>query len=786
MPRPITYPLLLTAAALLMCLSCSRLGEMETRLDALEQRITTLESATEVLRALYDRGEIITAVTPLEDGYRLSFSDGHRLDIEDCVTPLLLIDRDGYWCISYDDGATYSRMQDSRGDDLAAGVSVRTTVDDEGYYVLEHYLQANPDSIVSTVSTFFPSSPDKIIASITEDSRVHTVTFTLADGESFAFSKAHTAPTGIALLTTQTLLVGRGDTVSLAFRVNPSTATFDYDPSSPSCQLFLDRIGDTRSYVSTPTDYALVKVVQAYDEQGVMKGGEYRAYIADRRRSGDYSDHIALVIRTTGTDGQPVEVSSPAAHLRYTDNTLRSFSFLREHNPTAVIADVQGTIDGQRIRVASPYITRPDSLVATFHSDGYKVYVDGVEQVSGLTAADYSRPVTCRVENEHGEATEYSVEVVHSGLPVMFVDTPSGMDITDKHNWYYGADIRLVGTDGTTLLTAGTAIKGRGNSSWNYPKKSYALKLDGAAPLLGMPEHRRWVLLANWMDRTLLRNRVAFRLGECTQMAYTPRSEYVELVLNGRHMGNYLLCEQIRIDENRVDIHPLTAGDTDLTGGYLMEIDRYYDEPHKFRSAVRDFPYMFKQPDEEVLTDTMLAYMQGYIDAMEHALYDDFASRRWAVYLDLGSFVDYWFAGELTSNDEYSHPKSTYMYKDRGGKLCAGPLWDNDYWTFMPRHSRQYILRRHLYYPALFEDAAFVSLVKERWPAAREQLQGVASFIDAEAERLRGSARLNITLWPITTRINEDETLSFGDAVERLKQTCTDKLQWLDGQITGM
>ena len=92
-----------------------------------------------------------------------------------------------------------------------------------------------------------------------------------------------------------------------------------------------------------------------------------------------------------------------------------------------------------------------------------------------------------------------------------------------------------------------------------------------------MPKHKRWVLLANWMDRTLMRNRVAFKLGECTQLDWTPRGEYVELVLNGKHLGNYLLCEQIKVDENRVNIAEIDAESEDVSGGYLMELDTYFD-----------------------------------------------------------------------------------------------------------------------------------------------------------------------------------------------------------------
>ena len=178
--------------------------------------------------------------------------------------------------------------------------------------------------------------------------------------------------------------------------------------------------------------------------------------------------------------------------------------------------------------------------------------------------------------------------------------------------------------------------------------------------------------------------------------------------------------------------------------------------------------------------------MNSYIDDMEHYLYRDFKSRLWADYIDISSFVDYWFAVELISNDEASHPKSIYMHKDRGGKLCAGPIWDNDYWTFMPINSQRYVLKKYLYYPALFKDKEFIAMIKERWPAAKEQFETIADFIDAEAQRIKGSNRMNISMWPISLRVNEDETLSFEEAVDKFKRAYTDKLQWLDSQISGL
>ena len=759
----------------------------DKRLDALEQRVATLESATEALRTLYAQGQIITAVTPTEGGYQLTFSNGYQLDIENGITPLLLIDQDDYWSISYDNGATYTRIKDSQGKDIPSGISIRATIDKDGNYVIEHYMPSNPDNVISSLVTPFTSDPAKVLAAITEDLRSHTVTLSMVNGETFTFSQAYTTPTSIALLNSQPIMIGKCDTASFSFRVNPSTATFNYDIGTQGCQIFLDKVSGTRSYITSPTAYSLVRVEQVYDERGIMKVGQYKAYIADCGTGEPYSDDIALVLSLSNAAGDPVEVSSSATRIKYTDNMLLGFSFLSEHNPSTVICDVEGSIDGSSIKVISPYITSPNHLVATFHSSGHKVLVGGVEQESGVTANDFSRPITYRVENKYGEYTEQTVEVIHSGLPILFVDLPGKMSITNKEDWYEGADIRIVSPKGELMYEGVSAIKGRGNSTWwRSSKKPYTLKLESEASILGMPSHRRWVLLSNCFDRTLLRNRVAFELGRCTQLPYTPQSEYVELVLNGIHMGNYLLCEQVCIGENRIDIHPLKATDEDITGGYLLEIDKYYDEVNKFRSEVMDFPYIFKSPNEKELTDAMFDYMQRYINELEYSLYEGYGYKGWKESLDIASFVDFWFAYELTSNAEARHPQSVYLYKDRGRKLCIGPIWDNDWQTFMPAKSNQFYLKNYLYYPVLFEDESFISMVKERWPIAKEKFDTITDFIDAEAQRIKSSFRINSPMWPIAYRTNEDETLSFEEAVDRLKRSFTDKLEWLDGEIRKM
>ena len=775
-----------------------KIFEIEKRLNELESRVKTLEETVKALEDAYKDGKIIVSVEGVVGGHKITFSDESFIEVfngEDGITPIISMDANGFWTVSYDNGETFSQLIDNQGNpvggigkdgtDGVSGISVRVVVNENGCYTFELYDTVNPDDTIDTIVTPLTSNKSHIISSITQDKDSNVITITMANGESFTFNQIKIIPSSISILNTRPLLISDNESVSFEFRINPSNAVFDYNLKSTTCEVSLDLVAETKSYITTPNNYKLSRIEPVYNEQGVQKMGQYKATITDLGLNSTYKDIIALVVNTTDTNGTTVEISSSAVEIHYNSNIISEFKFLNKHNPTSVINDVSAVIEGNEIKVSSPYISSVTDLIASFKSNGYKVTVKGIEQESGISVHDFSSPVIYRVTDKDGNATDYKVTVLYSGLPLVFVDTPNSVAITSKEVWTEGTAIKIVNPDGSIAYEGTASFRGRGNSTWSYPKKPYAIKLDKKATILGMPKHKRWVLLANWMDRTLMRNKVAFELGKCTQMAYIPRGEYVEVVLNGKHLGNYLLCEQIKVDENRVNIAEIDAESEDVTGGYLLELDTYYDEAYKFKSSVKNFPYMFKDPDEDI-SDAMFNYLQSYVNTLEDNLYNSFDAGQWKEYMGLDSFVDYWFAVELTCNSESAHPKSIYMHKDQGGKLCAGPMWDYDWGTFTPGKSSSYQLKNHLYYPALFNDREFVSKVKERWPAAKTNFDKIADLIDSEANKIKNSEKINCAMWPISQRVNGDETMTFDEAVSRLKKSYVDKLQWLDQKINNM
>ena len=377
-----------------------------------------------------------------------------------------------------------------------------------------------------------------------------------------------------------------------------------------------------------------------------------------------------------------------------------------------------------------------------------------------------------------------------TGLPRVYITTPGGVGINSKDVYVEDGTLSIFDKNGGLELNILSDFKGRGNSTWQMPKKPYAIKLSSKAEVMGMPKHKRWVLLANWVDRTLLRNDIAFEIAKkCPALPWTPRGEFVELYLNGKHRGNYYLCEHIKIDKNRVNIDEIDeeTPETDLSGGYLLEFDTYSNaEINYFYTKHKNLPVTIKEPDEEVITSwehPAYTYIQDYVNSVEEALNKGDYSEIETL-IDVESYAEWWLLYNLVGNLEPNHPKSCYMYKKRNGKLYAGPAWDFDCATFIPGRKGA-LLTQVLWYGYLFKHDAFKSLVKERWTVLKPEFEKVFTYIDEKAEYIRESNEINLEMWPVTQNVNEDIDLSYDDAVNRMKEAYRERITELDKVISN-
>ena len=379
-----------------------------------------------------------------------------------------------------------------------------------------------------------------------------------------------------------------------------------------------------------------------------------------------------------------------------------------------------------------------------------------------------------------------------TGLPVVYVDTEGGKAITSKTEYVTA----LMHIDGTAeykgLDEVACSIRGRGNTTWTWPKKPYLIKLDSKASIFGLPKHKRWVLLANFMDRTLMRNLVSMHVAQLTSLAWTPHCVPVELVLNGKHQGSYLLIEQVRVDNDRVNITEMSTKDNEglaVTGGYLLELDFHYD--NEFQWKERNIPFAVKNPDPEDITSYQKTYIKNYVKEVSDVIYGSGfkdPENGYAKYLDVDSFIDYWIVYEVMCNHELGNPGSVYFHKDRGGRLTAGPCWDFDWGvlSFYTSNGEYGLVNGNaIWYGRLFQDTAFKSRLKARFEELLPQLEAIPDYMDQCEALLEKSASLNFAMWnPADDKsqnggniINGDENMTFHDAIQRLKSNYSHHLE---------
>ncbi len=357
-------------------------------------------------------------------------------------------------------------------------------------------------------------------------------------------------------------------------------------------------------------------------------------------------------------------------------------------------------------------------------------------------------------------------------------------------------------------------IRGRGNTTWyGSDKKPYRLKLGSSATMLGMPSNRHWVLLANHFDKTLLRNELAFEMSRRAGMAWTPRSQYTYLNLNAEFVDPlvqggslYALVEHVRGGSNRVNIPSMSISNTTeptISGGYLIELDEdAVGQPGCFQTTRLTMNFCVAEPDSISTPgwEPQWGYVTSYVQQAEDALFGaNFADpvEGYAKYLDVDSVIQYYLVNELTKNIDGDLRRSTFMYKQRSGKLFFGPVWDFDlamgnvsYEQFVGPEG--WHIRNAPWYSRLFEDPAFRAKVVAKWNAMKASgaIDGLLDYLDYRSAQIQIGQQQNFTRWPVwdVQLFVEPFPLpvDHADAVSRLRGWVGSRIQWMDAQITQL
>lgn len=351
---------------------------------------------------------------------------------------------------------------------------------------------------------------------------------------------------------------------------------------------------------------------------------------------------------------------------------------------------------------------------------------------------------------------EYRVldENVKPIIPHIYINIDGAKEVVDKEI-YLQADITIEGKSMyPDLDNITTSIKGRGNSTWAKPKKPYRLKLDKKSSILGLPTAKNWVLLANHQDYTLMTNAIAMKIGKQLGLPFTNDIIPVDLTINGVYRGNYNLTQQVEIHENRVNV-----GDD----GILWELDSYFDEDWKFRSAAYKLLVMVKDPDME--SSEQFDYWKTDFLNLENLISDKkFPNNAYGSLFDKQQFVNFILVNMLVGNREILHPKSTFIHKTIGGKYTMGPLWDFDFgFGFSEEDDDTYfhyantpLLRDSdskigaVFYNRLLKDPEVKSIFMKTWNDYKStKFDDLMNFIEEYAARIRESQKRDFEIWRV-------------------------------------
>lgn len=348
-----------------------------------------------------------------------------------------------------------------------------------------------------------------------------------------------------------------------------------------------------------------------------------------------------------------------------------------------------------------------------------------------------------------------------TNLPTVVINTEGSQEIVSKEE-ELSSTVYIISEEGTNLLaTTETGVRGRGNASWDqFPKKPYRLKFKSKQSPLGAPASaKKWTLISNYSDKSLMRNILAFEASRRIGQAYTPYCHPVDVIVNGEYRGCYQLCDQVEAAEGRVP----------AKDGYLIEIDAYaWKEVSAFWSW-RGTPVTIKHPDEDDITDSQRQHIESFFNQMETAaLGEDFTDpeKGYRKYLDLESFLRNLLVGDFCGNTDLLW--SVYMYKDAtDGKLYTGPTWDhdlsfdNDYRSYPVNANNDFIF---LFVPSpasdavrditrriVKEDPEAKKLLAQYWNHALEEgdLKTLPEYLDQTYVLLQESQELNFKRWNI-------------------------------------
>ena len=509
---------------------------------------------------------------------------------------------------------------------------------------------------------------------------------------------------------------------------------------------------------------------------------------------------------TSNTSSETIESGEPEIPFNAGKITLKATANVRTINYT--IDDDSACEYGSATYSADFLPEHLSSATISCEAENGACFLD---ENDGKITADLTQKHKLKVVDESGIEKNFTIitEYTKAALPIVQITLDDGKSVSDiMRDETIGMTISIDCSKAPEyaqgLEIQHGKIRGRGNSTWNWDKKPYKIKLDNKSEVLGLAEDKDWILTANYADKSLIRNTVAYDMGRVMNFDWTPSQYPVDLFINGEYQGVYSLGEHMEVADSRVNITKKSEKNDKF--GFLLEVGgsengvdvKNIDYFHT--NSMKLLHITFKDPDGSELTDKQRQEVFDLFNAADNAIINggDIGE-----FIDIDSFVDWVIIQELTNNSDSAFRRSCYFTVDVGGKIKMGPIWDFDLafgnyvidnpyynsWTIIgSSEENAYIKTSWGNY--LMQNKEFRMRLSKRWWEVRDKLLSTAfASIDRYSQKIQPSQAENFKVWQIWgLKVGYSSWANYNAntydlQIAYLKNFITNRAKWIDNNI---
>lgn len=386
-------------------------------------------------------------------------------------------------------------------------------------------------------------------------------------------------------------------------------------------------------------------------------------------------------------------------------------------------------------------------------------------------------------------------EYPYAGIPRIVIETKDHQAIKDRET-EIPAKLQIWGENSPESEVMELTIRGRGNTSWtDMPKKSYKIEFLNKQSMLGMPKDRDWALIANYADKTLMKNYLMYHLSAELGAYYAPRCEFVELYLNKEYLGVYLLTETIKIAKQRINI-------PENDNSYIVEIDarlRDGDQvvfSHIIRGDSLKFKWHFNfqihrpQNASQQVLDTIENHIQSFETYLTNIQENqDNHVNQW---IDIDEYVKHYWVQEFSKNPDADFKTSVYFSWIKNDVIKMGPVWDFDIafgghvWKNVI-DTKQWLIKDVYWNHFLFQDSVMKQALLSYWHTNESIFSNTLNIVDSIQNILQYAAINNFKRWNILQStesvFHSFSYLTYEDATNDLKEWIKKRISWIDSEL---